>query len=219
MILSEDTMPNTDKEKLNTDKAVHEVKNSVSSVKSEMSTEPSSSPPREQPSPKPEIKSDPLALKNGIHSPVPKPETPKPSLAEDLFPMGITGTPNSLSPIHEGKGRKRRHSDDDSLETSSKASETGTNDDSLAKDDDDNDDDDDEDKVPPGSNIDPERLKAFNMFCRLFVDENLDRSVPISKQPKDKVQAILDACDRQFPEFHERARKTYSNLPEVVSPE
>ena len=45
------------------------------------------------------------------------------------------------------------------------------------------------------------------MFVRLFVDENLDRSVPISKQPKDKIQAILEACDRQFPEFHERARK------------
>lgn len=45
------------------------------------------------------------------------------------------------------------------------------------------------------------------MFVRLFVDENLDRSVPISKQPKDKVQAILEACDRQFPEFHSRSRK------------
>ena len=45
------------------------------------------------------------------------------------------------------------------------------------------------------------------MFCRLFVDENLDRLVPISKQPKEKVQAILDACDRQFPEFHDRSRK------------
>ena len=47
----------------------------------------------------------------------------------------------------------------------------------------------------------------FQMFVRLFVDENLDRSVPISKQPKDKIQAILEACDRQFPEFHERSRK------------
>ncbi len=45
------------------------------------------------------------------------------------------------------------------------------------------------------------------MFVRLFVDENLDRMVPISKQPKDKIQAILDACDRQFPEYHERSRK------------
>lgn len=41
----------------------------------------------------------------------------------------------------------------------------------------------------------------------MFVDENLDRSVPISKQPKDKIQGILEACDRQFPEFHDRARK------------
>ena len=47
----------------------------------------------------------------------------------------------------------------------------------------------------------------LQMFVRLFVDENLDRVVPISKQPKDKIQAILEACDRQFPEFHVRSRK------------
>lgn len=45
------------------------------------------------------------------------------------------------------------------------------------------------------------------MFVRLFVDENLDRMVPISRQPKDKIQAIIDSCNRQFPEFTERARK------------
>lgn len=45
------------------------------------------------------------------------------------------------------------------------------------------------------------------MFVRLFVDENLDRMIPISKQPKEKVQAIIDSCSRQFPEFSERARK------------
>ena len=45
------------------------------------------------------------------------------------------------------------------------------------------------------------------MFVRLFVDENLDRMIPISKQPKEKVQAILEACDRQFLEFRERSRK------------
>lgn len=45
------------------------------------------------------------------------------------------------------------------------------------------------------------------MFVRLFVDENLDRIVPISRQPKDKIQAIIDSCARQFPEFGERARK------------
>ncbi|XP_043228468.1 nucleolar protein 4-like isoform X3 [Amphibalanus amphitrite] len=55
--------------------------------------------------------------------------------------------------------------------------------------------------------FDPERLKAFNMFVRLFVDENLDRIVPISKQPKEKIQAIIDSCSRQFPEFVDRARK------------
>ncbi|KAG8212634.1 hypothetical protein J437_LFUL018672 [Ladona fulva] len=46
-----------------------------------------------------------------------------------------------------------------------------------------------------------------DMFVRLFVDENLDRMVPISKQPKEKIQAIIDSCTRQFPEFAERARK------------
>lgn len=65
------------------------------------------------------------------------------------------------------------------------------------------------------------------MFVRLFVDENLDRMVPISRQPREKIQAIigthfqniyqhtqtskhslaLDSCLRQFPEFGERARK------------
>lgn len=45
------------------------------------------------------------------------------------------------------------------------------------------------------------------MFVRLFVDENLDRMIPISKQPKEKIQAIIDSCTRQFPEFAERARK------------
>lgn len=38
-------------------------------------------------------------------------------------------------------------------------------------------------------------------------DENLDRMIPISKQPKEKIQAIIDSCTRQFPEFSERARK------------
>lgn len=47
----------------------------------------------------------------------------------------------------------------------------------------------------------------FQMFVRLFVDENLDRMVPISKQPKEKIQAIIESCSRQFPEFQERARK------------
>lgn len=68
------------------------------------------------------------------------------------------------------------------------------------------------------------------MFVRLFVDENLDRMVPISKQPKEKIQAIIESCSRQFPEFQERARKrirTYlkscrrmkKNGMEMVSPQ
>ncbi|XP_032357049.1 nucleolar protein 4-like [Etheostoma spectabile] len=74
-------------------------------------------------------------------------------------------------------------------------------------DDDDHDDHDDNDKINDAEGVDPERLKAFNMFVRLFVDENLDRMVPISKQPKEKIQAIIESCSRQFPEFQERARK------------
>ncbi|TWW56080.1 Nucleolar protein 4-like [Takifugu flavidus] len=74
-------------------------------------------------------------------------------------------------------------------------------------DDDDHDDHDDNDKINDVEGVDPERLKAFNMFVRLFVDENLDRMVPISKQPKEKIQAIIESCSRQFPEFQERARK------------
>ena len=45
------------------------------------------------------------------------------------------------------------------------------------------------------------------MFVRLFIDENLDRLVPISKQPKEKITAIIMSCQRQFPEFSDRARK------------
>ncbi|KAM9342372.1 nucleolar protein 4-like [Pholidichthys leucotaenia] len=74
-------------------------------------------------------------------------------------------------------------------------------------DDDEHDEHDDNDKMNDTEGVDPERLKAFNMFVRLFVDENLDRMVPISKQPKEKIQAIIESCGRQFPEFQERARK------------
>ncbi|KAM8947080.1 nucleolar protein 4-like isoform 1-T1 [Pelodytes ibericus] len=76
-----------------------------------------------------------------------------------------------------------------------------------AGDDDDDDDHEDNDRITDTEGLDPERLKAFNMFVRLFVDENLDRMVPISKQPKEKIQAIIESCSRQFPEFQERARK------------
>uniref|UniRef100_A0A4W3JLD3 Nucleolar protein 4 like n=1 Tax=Callorhinchus milii TaxID=7868 RepID=A0A4W3JLD3_CALMI len=74
-------------------------------------------------------------------------------------------------------------------------------------DDDEHDHDEDNEKINDSEGMDPERLKAFNMFVRLFVDENLDRMVPISKQPKEKIQAIIESCSRQFPEFQERARK------------
>ncbi|CAG03911.1 unnamed protein product, partial [Tetraodon nigroviridis] len=77
----------------------------------------------------------------------------------------------------------------------------------IDEDDDEHDEHDDSDKINDAEGMDPERLKAFNMFVRLFVDENLDRMVPISKQPKEKIQAIIESCSRQFPEFQERSRK------------
>ena len=63
-----------------------------------------------------------------------------------------------------------------------------------AKDDED-DEEDDDDKMEGLTCGDPEKLKAFNMFVRLFVDENLDRHVPISKQPKEKIQVIAFVFD------------------------
>lgn len=92
------------------------------------------------------------------------------------------------------------------IEETPSSETTDENNSSGQKDEDDISEDDSEDKMEQ-SPQDPERLKAFNMFVRLFVDENLDRMIPISKQPKEKIQAIIDSCTRQFPEFSERARK------------
>ncbi|XP_075985215.1 nucleolar protein 4 isoform X2 [Anticarsia gemmatalis] len=121
----------------------------------------------------------------GLGSKPPKPPTPL-----------ATG---HSSPIHVGSATP-------GVEPASTHDETSSSD--RTKDDDDGgaSDDDSDDRVDP-QHHDPERLKAFNMFVRLFVDENLDRIVPISKQPKEKIQAIIDSCTRQFPEFAERARK------------
>lgn len=100
-------------------------------------------------------------------------------------------------------GPMRDQSSPVNAETGSAHDETSS---SGNKEDEDDDDDESDDKIDTHTH-DPERLKAFNMFVRLFVDENLDRMVPISKQPKEKIQAIIDSCTRQFPEFAERARK------------
>lgn len=54
---------------------------------------------------------------------------------------------------------------------------------------------------------DPNRFEAFKMFVCLFVDENLDCMIPISRQPKNKIRAIIDSCSRQFPEFAKKASK------------
>ncbi|XP_013182426.1 PREDICTED: nucleolar protein 4-like isoform X3 [Papilio xuthus] len=125
----------------------------------------------------------------GLGSKPPKPPTP----------LATGHSVSFKSPIHVGSATP-------GLETSATHDETSSSD--RTKDDDDGgaSDDDSDDRVDPHHH-DPERLKAFNMFVRLFVDENLDRIVPISKQPKEKIQAIIDSCTRQFPEFAERARK------------
>ncbi|CAG2193550.1 Nucleolar protein 4,Nucleolar protein 4-like [Mytilus edulis] len=150
------------------------------------------------------VKDAPSENGDAVNGPV-NLSTPKSSRSTDS-PMEDDKVPIAKSPTPRND-RKRRASDDSSVESSTKTSEVEMGDDQDGKDDDDDNDDDDDEKIPVGKEIDPERLKAFNMFVRLFVDENLDRIVPISKQPKDKVQAILEACDRQFPEFHERSRK------------
>ena len=42
---------------------------------------------------------------------------------------------------------------------------------------------------------------------RITVNEKLDRHVPISNQPEEKILEIIDLCTEQFPEFVGRARK------------
>lgn len=54
---------------------------------------------------------------------------------------------------------------------------------------------------------DSNRFEAFKMFVCLFVDENLDCMVPMSRQPKNKISEIVNSCSRQFPEFEKIANK------------
>ncbi|XP_064624479.1 nucleolar protein 4-like isoform X2 [Lineus longissimus] len=191
------------------DHFVYNNEDSMSSADSEMSGERSSSPAGEETSsPKAlDTKMDTTSAENSrISSPVNLSSAKGGQEADGSF-VDQNGNA-ALEKGQESRGhpeRKRRSSDELSVESSTRASESGLLDDGCKDDDDDNDDDDD-DKMP-SKDYDPERLKAFNMFVRLFVDENLDRVVPISKQPKDKIQAILEACHRQFPEFQERSRK------------
>ncbi|XP_044021325.1 nucleolar protein 4-like isoform X2 [Aphidius gifuensis] len=121
------------------------------------------------------------------------------------YTMGLKKTPppTSSSCTPSRSDRDRESSPTGGEGTGSAHDETSS---SGNKEDEDDDDEDADERLDPRHH-DPERLKAFNMFVRLFVDENLDRIVPISKQPKEKIQAIIDSCTRQFPEFAERARK------------
>ncbi|XP_055747834.1 nucleolar protein 4-like [Salvelinus fontinalis] len=141
------------------------------------------------------------------------------NLTDRLLPVGSpVGMPYSADPTRKSPGKpdygnkSPQHSSGsyDSLKTELSMSAedlTSGHAQIIDDDDDDHDDHDDSDKITDAEGMDPERLKAFNMFVRLFVDENLDRMVPISKQPKEKIQAIIESCSRQFPEFQERSRK------------
>ncbi|XP_054721858.1 nucleolar protein 4-like [Uloborus diversus] len=156
----------------------------------------------------------------GIDSPVSQPVGPSKRRAgarqgKHERSLAWPQEPMSEEPINMIKGDFPNNHHDHAYEriaspcngcTKREASSTPDNLSAGTKDEDDDDDDDDTDKIDINK-YDPERLKAFNMFVRLFVDENLDRMVPISRQPKDKIQAIIDSCARQFPEFGERARK------------
>ncbi|XP_012540913.1 nucleolar protein 4-like isoform X3 [Monomorium pharaonis] len=119
------------------------------------------------------------------------------------YAMGFKKTPPPASAATPSRSDRDRESSPPGEGTGSAHDETSS---SGNKEDEDDDDIDADEGLDPRHH-DPERLKAFNMFVRLFVDENLDRIVPISKQPKEKIQAIIDSCTRQFPEFAERARK------------
>ncbi|CAK9811215.1 Nucleolar protein 4-like [Anthophora plagiata] len=120
------------------------------------------------------------------------------------YAMGLKKTPPPASAATPSRSDRDRESSPPGGEgTGSAHDETSS---SGNKEDEDDDDEDADERLDPRHH-DPERQKAFNMFVRLFVDENLDRIVPISKQPKEKIQAIIDSCTRQFPEFAERARK------------
>ncbi|XP_055905491.1 nucleolar protein 4-like isoform X2 [Eupeodes corollae] len=112
---------------------------------------------------------------------------------QNALAQNVNKMESSISPIP-------RVEESSPMETQDETNSSGQ------KDEDEGSEDDSDDKLDTQAH-DPERLKAFNMFVRLFVDENLDRIIPISKQPKEKIQAIIDSCARQFPEFSERSRK------------
>ncbi|XP_041358922.1 nucleolar protein 4-like isoform X2 [Gigantopelta aegis] len=186
---------------------------SMSSAESEMSRDQSPSPARATPSGQAsDVGKDSGAEDMVTNTTANLPTTGEldPGSPDENKPLALhLGNKSPLSEKLPSRGhpeRKRRASNDSSDSVITKTSEGGATDDMHGgKDDEDDNDDDEDEKIT--ANYDPERLKAFNMFVRLFVDENLDRMVPISKQPKDKIQAILEACDRQFPEYHVRSRK------------
>ncbi|CAL4072642.1 unnamed protein product, partial [Meganyctiphanes norvegica] len=111
---------------------------------------------------------------------------------EEVAALGHQTSPGPASPVSSERGTTGTP-----LGTTINTQDTSSNDNNEDEDDDAYDNED----VKIDTHYNSDRLKAFNIFVRLFVDENLDRIVPINKQPKEKIQAIIDACARQFPEF------------------
>ncbi|XP_033825139.1 nucleolar protein 4-like [Periophthalmus magnuspinnatus] len=160
---------------------------------------------------------------NGLSAPLDFSTNSSSSSSEDQQPVNLSDRilPSAASPLNSYPNDPNRQfpvktdyanksppyssGSYDSVKTEASLSEARAQ--IMDDDDDDHDEHDDSDKINDAEGMDPERLKAFNMFVRLFVDENLDRMVPISKQPKEKIQAIMESCGRQFPEFQERSRK------------
>ena len=45
------------------------------------------------------------------------------------------------------------------------------------------------------------------MFIRQLVDAKLDKKIPISLQPRDQIQEIIDIASSEFPDFTDCTRK------------
>ena len=43
-------------------------------------------------------------------------------------------------------------------------------------------------------------------YVRKIVDESLDRMLPISRQPPEKINALVEQCQQLYPEFIHEAR-------------
>ncbi|CAG0878637.1 unnamed protein product [Darwinula stevensoni] len=51
-----------------------------------------------------------------------------------------------------------------------------------------------------------QRRKTFGAYVRKIVDESLDRMLPISRQPPEKINVLVEQCQQLYPEFIHEAR-------------